>query len=180
MIFFFNKKVEMVTFGVWTDQSRAQDVTEITQNLQVEKQVWMWSAAIEGRGRRGEVVSVMAVLHNFWEREQKESEGKWKAKRSGGVLVEEVRRGTAFFTSYTKWAEKWKHWARSLNFLKKGICTEFRKLKRWDWDLWVDLVVGNKWLTHRPTRPLWQDKHTLVDGTVAWKRMRGALLPVEY
>lgn len=50
----------------------------------------------------GGVVSVMAALHNFREREQKESEGKWKAKRRGGVLVEEVRRETAFFTSYTK------------------------------------------------------------------------------
>lgn len=46
----------------------------------------------------------MAALHNFSEREQKKSEGKWKAKE--GVLVEEVRRGAVFFSSYTKLAKK--------------------------------------------------------------------------
>lgn len=50
------------------------------------------------------MLSVMAALHNFSEREQKESEGKWKAKE--GVLVGEVRRGTVFFSSYTKSAKK--------------------------------------------------------------------------
>ena len=33
--------------------------------------------------RRGEVMSEMAPLHNFSEREQKESEGKWKARKEG-------------------------------------------------------------------------------------------------
>lgn len=165
----------MVMFGVWTDQSRVPDVNEITQNLQVKKQIWVWSAAIEGRGRKGEVVSVMAALHNFWEREQKESEGKWKAKRRGGVFVEEVRRGIAFFTSYNQMGWEME---TELEVLKKYICTEFRKPKKWDLDLWVDLVAGNKWLTHRPTRPLWRGKHTLVGRIVESKGMWGAL-PVE-
>lgn len=38
-------------------------------------------------GRRGEVVSVMAALHNFSEREQKESEGKWKASKEGACWL---------------------------------------------------------------------------------------------
>lgn len=129
----------------------------VTQNLQVEKQVWMWSAAIEGRGRRGEVLSVMAALHNFWEREQKEGEGKWKAKRRGGVLVEEVRRGTAFFTSYTKWAEKWKHRARSLKFLKSTFA---QNLEGWRSETgiygWTWLLVISDWHT---------DLHALSGGT---------------
>lgn len=63
---------------------------------------------VVGRSRRkteeeGEVLSVMAALHNFSKREQKESQGKWKAKE--GVLVEEARRGTVFFSSYTKLAK---------------------------------------------------------------------------
>ncbi len=49
--------------------------------------VWVATAAAEegGRGRReeGEVMSEMAVLHNFSEREQKESEGKWKVRKEG-------------------------------------------------------------------------------------------------
>lgn len=51
----------------------------------------MWAAAAAeeeeegGKGGReeGEVMSEMAPLHNFSEREQKESEGKWKARKEG-------------------------------------------------------------------------------------------------
>lgn len=40
-----------------------------------------------GRGEEGEVMSVMALLHNFSEREQKESEGKWKARKEGACCI---------------------------------------------------------------------------------------------
>lgn len=47
----------------------------------------MWAAGAEegGRGIReeGEVMSEMAVLHNSSVREQKGSEGKWKARKEG-------------------------------------------------------------------------------------------------
>lgn len=49
--------------------------------------VWAATTAEEegGKGRReeGEVMSEMAVLHNSSDREQKESEGKWKARKEG-------------------------------------------------------------------------------------------------
>lgn len=38
-------------------------------------------------GKRGEVVSVMAGLHNFSVREQKEREGKWKARKEGACYL---------------------------------------------------------------------------------------------
>lgn len=54
----------------------------------------MWAAAGGGTGRRGEgeVASEMAVLRNFSEREQKESEG------DGGALLLDGRLGTSLFS----------------------------------------------------------------------------------
>lgn len=49
----------------------------------------------------------MAGLHNFSQREQKESEGKWKARKGGGMLL--VREEIFFFFSLI-----------FLNWLKEG------------------------------------------------------------
>lgn len=77
------------------NQSRFDDVIHISQKFRGGKagrSVGVRAAEAgeeEGGGGRGreeeeeEVMSEMAALHNFFEVEQKESEGKWKVRKRG-------------------------------------------------------------------------------------------------
>lgn len=42
---------------------------------------------------------------------------------------------------------------------KKSTYTEFSQQRKWIWDLWADLVVGNKWLTQTYTPSLAGQAH---------------------
>ena len=109
-------------------------------------------------------MSEMAPLHNFSEREQKESEGKWKARKEGVCNLYLRRWGLAsacFFCFF--------YFCVSAEFLffkeVHGSRSETKVLPRRS--LWVDLVVtrgAKKGQTRRPThtRPLCRGVHTLV------------------
>lgn len=149
----------------------------------------MWAAAAaaaeeeggRGRGEEGEVTSVMAVLHNFSEREQKESEGKWKARKEGAccILGGEAWHQLVFLFQFLYFQTGWES------------AEEWPKVCTWEWNrgvateglepLGVVIQGAIKGQTHTDlhTPSLSRRAHTCRQ-TVKRKGMWGALLPVEY
>lgn len=125
----------------------------------------------EGRG----VVSEMAGLHNLSERQQKESEEKWKARKERACylclavtrfLFQLAERGQTSLQKFVVFISyRWKGVKQLQNLgLLGGPCSYPRSKKE---------------QTHRHTPSLSGHAHTRRQ-TVKRKRMWGALLPVEY
>lgn len=133
-------------------------------------------------------MSEMAVLHNFSEREQKESEGKWKARKEGVCYLYLRRRGLApaCFCSYSistsKLAERVQRSEQKFLFFKKymgaGVkqtCSH-REIEPLGWTLSKEHERADT-QTYTPSLP---GRAYTCRQTVKRKGMWGALLPVEY